>query len=206
MLGRAPKRITGFEMIARSSRYCMGLAILLALFTINQFECRAEEFDRAAWIERGEKALSPFKKRLMGALMEGLEDGPEAAIEVCQIVAPEIAEELSSAGLKLGRISHKLRNESNAPRDWMQPLLDGYMATPVKTEPEVVQLKDGGVGYVEPIFVKRMCLACHGSAISPGVVSLIDEYYPGDQARGFKEGDFRGLFWVEFTDVEGQSN
>jgi hypothetical protein len=88
----------------------------------------------------------------------------------------------------------------------MQPLLDGYVATPGKTEPEVVQLKDGGVGYVEPIFVKRMCLACHGSAISPGVVSLIEDYYPRDQARDFKEGDFRGLFWVEFRVVEGKPN
>jgi hypothetical protein len=206
MLGRELKRLTGFEMIARRSRHCMGLAMILAVFTINLFGCGSEEFDRATRIERGEKAVSPFKKRLMGALMEGLEDGPEAAIEVCQIVAPEIAEEVSSAGVELGRTSHKLRNERNVPRDWMQPLLDDYVATPGKTEPEVVHLKDGGVGYVEPIFVKRMCLACHGSAISPGVVSLIDEYYPRDQARDFKEGDFRGLFWVEFRDVEGESN
>ena len=193
-------------MIARRSRRCMGLTMILAFFTINLFCCKAEEFDRAAWIERGEKVLSPFKKSLMGALMEGLEDGPEAAIEVCQIVAPEIAEEVSSAGVELGRTSHKLRNEQNAPRDWMQPLLDGYVATPGKTEPEVVQLKDGGMGYVKPIFVKRMCLACHGSAILPNVVSLIDESYPSDQAKDFKEGDFRGLFWVEFTDVEVESN
>jgi len=206
MLGREERRLRGFEMIARRSRHCMGLAMILTLFTINLFGCGAEEFDCAAWIERGEKALSPFKKRLMGALMEGLEDGPEAAIEVCQIVAPEIAEEVSSAGVELDRTSHKLRNEHNAPRDWMQPLLDGYVETPGKTEPEVVPLKDGGVGYVEPIFVKGMCLACHGSAISPGVVSLIDEYYPRDQARDFQEGDFRGLFWVEFRNVEGESN
>ena len=193
-------------MIARRSRHCMGLGMILAVFTINLFGCGAEEIDRAAWIERGGNALSPFKTRLMSELMEGLKDGPETAIEVCQIVAPEIAEEVSSAGVELGRTSHKLRNKRNAPRDWMQPLLDGYVAAPGKIGPEVVLLKEGGVGYVEPIFVKGMCLACHGSAISPGVVSLIDEYYPRDQARDFKEGDFRGLFWVEFRNVEGESN
>jgi len=184
----------------------MLLAMMLAFFTVNPFGFGAERFDRVAWIERGGKVLTPFKKKLMDALTDGLEDGPEAAIEVCQTLAPEIAEEVSSASVEFGRTSHKLRNERNAPRDWMQPLLDGYVATPGKTEPEAVQLKDGGVGYVEPIFVKRMCLACHGSAISPGVVSLIDEHYPQDQARGFKEGDFRGLFWIVFRDVEGGSN
>ena len=193
-------------MITRTSRNCMGFAVILALSTINFYWCGAEEFNREVWIERGEKALRPFKKNLMNALMEGLNDGPGAAIEVCQVMAPDIAIEVSSGGLELGRTSHKLRNEHNAPKDWMKPLLAGYVATPGKTEPEVVQLKDGAVGYVEPIFVKRMCLACHGSAISPSVLSLIDEYYPRDQARDFKEGDFRGLFWVEFSDVKGGPN
>lgn len=180
--------------------------MILALFTIDFFECEAEEFGRGSWMARGEKALMPFKKKLMGALSEGLVDGPEAAIVVCQVVAPKIAEEVGSAGVELGRTSHKLRNERNAPRDWMLPLLEVYVAMPGKAEPEMVKLKDGGVGYVEPVFVKRMCLACHGSALSPGVVSLIDEYYPRDRARDFKEGDFRGLFWVEFRNVKEKSN
>jgi hypothetical protein len=84
--------------------------------------------------------------------------------------------------------------------------LDGYSRTPGKTEPEIVQLEDGGVGYVEPIYVKRICLACHGSALSPSVASRIDEHYPQDEARGFKEGDFRGLFWVEFRELEKDSD
>jgi hypothetical protein len=56
------------------------------------------------------------------------------------------------------------------------------------------------VGYVEPIFVKPMCLPCHGSDIPDGVAARLDEHYPTDEARGFAEGDFRGLFWVEFRE------
>lgn len=193
-------------MVAHTVRRCLRLTVAFVLITFSLIGCGGEEFDRAAWIERGENALSPFKMRLMSALMEGLEDGPEAAIEVCQLVAPEIAEEVSSVGIEVGRTSHKLRNEHNAPREWIQSLLDGYVATPTKTAPEVVQLEDGGVGYVEPIFVKRMCLACHGSALSSDVASLIDEQYPRDQARDFEEGGFRGLFWVAFTEVEVESH
>jgi len=180
----------------------MGLATILALVTFNLVGCGGDEFDRAAWTERGEKAVGPFKVKLMGALKEGLKDGPESAIEVCQLVAPGIAGEVCPAGAELGRTSHRLRNEFNAPREWMQPLLENYVANPGKTGSEVVQLEDGGVGYVEPIFVKGMCLACHGSVLSADVGSSIDEHYPRDQARGFEEGDFRGLFWVEFRDLE----
>lgn len=192
-------------MIALTFRRYSSLTVIFVLITIGLFGCRGEEFDRGAWIERGGNTLSPFKMRLMGSLMEGLEDGPEAAIEVCQLVAPEIADEVSPMGVELGRTSHRLRNEHNAPKKWIQPLLDGYLATPTKTDPDVVQLEDGGVGYVEPIFVQRMCLACHGSALSSGVASRIDKHYPRDQARDFEEGDFRGLFWVVFSAVKVES-
>lgn len=162
--------------------------------------CAKQEFDKTVWTERGNAVLTPFKTELMAALKQGMEDGPEAAIDVCQRVAPGIAEELSVAGVELGRTSHKLRNEQNAPRAWVRPLMEGYLASPGKAVPEVVQIENGKVGYVEPIFVKGMCLTCHGSAVPADVASRIDERYPNDQARGFEEGDFRGLFWVEFSE------
>lgn len=190
-------------MIIQKSRHSSILLILIALLTLTLSGCGEDEFDRSAWEERGKETLRLFKTKLMGALKEGLEDGPESAIDVCQLVAPEIAEEVSSASVKIGRTSHKLRNERNAPKEWMQPLLDGYVETPGKSDPVVVQLEGGAVGYVEPIFVKPMCLACHGSALTPAVASRLDEHYPHDQARNFEEGDLRGMFWVEFKKVEG---
>jgi hypothetical protein len=205
-LGRELSRFAGFEMITGKSRHYMSLLGVIALTTLILSGCAEEEFDRAAWLGRGNEELGPFKMKLMSALKEGLEDGPDAAIDVCQLVAPEIAAEVSAAGVEIGRTSHKLRNEHNAPREWMLPLLDRYVSTPGKTDPEVVQLEGGAVGYVEPIFVKRMCLACHGSALSPDVASRIDEHYPGDQARDFEKGDLRGLFWVEFREVKEDSH
>ena len=165
--------------------------------------CGQGEPDREIWVERGARELGPFKRELMGALQDALVDGPENAIDVCRHVAPDIADELRTDSVTLGRTSHRLRNPDNAPRDWVRPLLDEYVSTPGRTEAEVVRLEDGGVGYVEPIFMKSMCLPCHGSDVPPGVASLLDESYPGDQARGFEEGDFRGLFWVEFAPDAG---
>ena len=40
---------------------------------------------------------------------------------------------------------------------------------------------------------------CHGAPteIVEEIQNTLAEYYPGDQATGFKEGDLRGWFWVE---------
>jgi hypothetical protein len=173
-----------------------GVVVLLLL------SCAEDNIDRRAWTERGRTVLEPFKEELKTALVEGLEAGPEETIDVCRVLAPEIAEEASSNGLKIGRTSHRLRNPENAPKPWMEPLLEKYLKTPDMSEPEVVRLEGGGIGYAEPIYVKPMCLACHGKTITTGVASRLDEHYPTDRARGFEEGDFRGLFWVEFTDTE----
>ena len=178
----------------------------LALLSLTLAGCHGEAFDQTTWMERGGQELAPLKTQLMGALTESLEEGPEAAIDACKLVAPAIAHELSTPGMELGRTSHKLRNPDNAPRTWVQPLLAAYVTTAENTTPTVVQLGNGGVGYVEPIFVQPQCLTCHGSALAPDIAARLDSLYPNDQARGFEVGDFRGLFWVEFSDVERASD
>lgn len=186
-------------MIRYISPYSFCNILLACLIVSCFFGCGKDKFDREFWIERGQTALKPFKQELMSALADGLQDGPEAAIDVCQRVAPEIADEINSPEVRVGRTSHKLRNEHNSPKAWMQPLLNGYLLSPGKSNPEAVRLADGRIGYVEPIYVKSMCLACHGSNLSPTIAARIDELYPNDRARDFQEGDFRGLFWVEFS-------
>jgi hypothetical protein len=180
----------------------LGAAVIAAFLGWALVGLAGDAIDRETWLERGSDALAPFKGKLMSALAKSLQDGgPEAAIDVCRIAAPEIAAEVSEPGVEIGRTSHKLRNKSNTPRKWMRPLLEVYVSASGKTEPEVVPLDGGGIGYVEPIHVKKMCLACHGSAITTEVQSRLAEHYPEDRARDFKEGDFRGLFWVEFREM-----
>lgn len=155
-------------------------------------------------IKRAQAALGQYKKELMGALTTALADGPEEAIHVCQTVAPGIAEDLSTAGVEMGRTSHRLRNPDNAPRPWMERLLADYVADPADTEPRAVLLGRGRFGYVEPIFVKTMCLTCHGKDVDVAVRATVKEAYPSDEAIGFQTGDFRGLFWVTMPLDESQ--
>ena len=146
-------------------------------------------------IYRAQAALQPFKEELKGALLEGLEDGPQGAILVCKSAAPAIAARQSSDGIQMGRTSHKLRNSDNAPSGWMEPLLTAYESGGDDPHRAVV-LDDGRIGYVEPIYVQKPCLMCHGETLVPAVAGQIAAEYPGDRATGFEEGDFRGLFWV----------
>lgn len=151
---------------------------------------------------RAVAVLRPFQERLQAALKEGLANGPEAAIDACRAQAPAIAAELSTSGAEVGRTSHRLRNPANAPRAWVAPLLAKALADPEAAKPESVELAGGAIGYVEPIRMQPLCLACHGEALAPAVAGRLRELYPRDRATGFRVGDLRGLYWVELAPAD----
>jgi hypothetical protein len=168
-----------------------GLIVLAMVAACSGSERGVKEVD----VERAQTALLPFKSELKSTLLEGLESGPVAAIAVCREAAPEIALHHSTNGIEMGRTSHRLRNPGNGPADWMNPLLESYVKG--SREPyRAVVLDDRRVGYVEPIYLQKPCLMCHGETVAPVIVGQIEQLYPGDLAVGFEEGDFRGLFWV----------
>jgi hypothetical protein len=148
--------------------------------------------------ERGAELLAPFKQNLQAALKAGLAQGHEEAIGACRLEAPAIAEALSQDGVRVGRTSHRLRNPADTAPEWAKPLLTAYLADASDREPRSLALPGGRSGYVEPIVAQPLCLSCHGESLSPDVAARITELYPEDRAVGFKSGDLRGIFWVEF--------
>jgi hypothetical protein len=147
---------------------------------------------------RGQAYLAPFKRDLMAALKSGLASGPAAAIDACRLEAPRIAERYSKDGVRIGRSSHRLRNPDNAPPDWVSPTLEAWLDPAAPREPVVVELGGGRTGYIEAIIAQPLCLACHGEALAPEISAALESQYPQDRATGFREGDLRGVFWVEF--------
>jgi hypothetical protein len=147
---------------------------------------------------RGAELLVPFKMELKSALTAGMAEGPVAAISVCRDQAPQIAESLSTGEIRMGRTSHRLRNPENATPGWVTPVLDGYLDQTGSRKPRTVTIDQGREGYVEPILIQPVCLTCHGPALADDVAARIAELYPDDRAVGFREGDFRGVFWVEY--------
>lgn len=173
-------------------RFIIVLSLLAALPA-----CKRSKINEANWKTAGAEAVLPFKKSLKAALVAGLEEGPVAAISVCRVEAPKLAEQASIDGVKIGRASGKLRNPNNAAKPWMQATLEVYETDPERREPAVVAIDKNTIGYVEPIFIQPLCVTCHGAELAPDLQTTLDELYPTDQATGYAAGDFRGVFWAE---------
>jgi len=132
------------------------------------------------------------------------ENGPAAAIEVCSVTAPKVAEQIGSEhGLKIGRTSWKLRNPENRPPQWAALLVDER-----PTEPRFMTDRSGRLGVLTPILLNESCLQCHGpdSQINVEVRDHLARSYPLDQATGFSEGELRGWFWVEVSPATDSSS
>lgn len=151
---------------------------------------------------RGATLLTPFKHDLKQALVEGLEGGAINAISACNVQAPAIAAALSSDGTRIGRTSHRLRNPANTAPDWVNTVLNGYLSDDANRTPVIITLPNERTGYVEPIAMQTLCVACHGDVLAPDVASRIKELYPDDQATGFEVSDLRGVYWAEFNSQE----
>jgi hypothetical protein len=121
--------------------------------------------------------------------------GPAAAIEVCQVEAKSIAEDVGKeTNVKIGRTGVRLRNTSNQPPSWAQKLVADRTDTPV-----FAKLSDERAVALLPIKLQSQCLMCHGAneQLAPDVKEELAKLYPQDQATGFSEGELRGWFWVE---------
>lgn len=146
--------------------------------------------------------MSALKAELMKAMREG---GPSNAIKVCKDVAPEIAAQKSKAtGWGVARTSLKVRNPANAPDTWEKEVLESFEVRRAKGE-SVNTLEHGEIvikngkrvfRYMKAIQTRGICLRCHGTNIDPAVAEALKQFYPQDQATGFKLGDIRGAFTI----------
>lgn len=151
--------------------------------------------------------IQGFMGELKGELQAAMTaEGPVKAIEVCNRVAPGIAEAHSErSGWRIGRTSLKLRSPANAPDAWETQVMQAFEARKAHGEPPAgidhfaVVERDGGkvFRYMKAIPTDEVCTKCHGSEIAPPVVAKLDELYPQDRARGFRQGDLRGAFTLE---------
>jgi hypothetical protein len=149
--------------------------------------------------DMGAQILLPFKHQLQQALKAGMADSPVAAVNICHLQAPVIAQSFSTKNIRVGRSSHKLRNPDYAPAPWMSGVINNYLDVPEDQQAVALRLEDGRIGYAEPILTRAVCLTCHGENIAPKVKAQLAELYPDDRATGFHVGELRGIFWAEFA-------
>lgn len=172
----------------------------------------AEETEEASepLLEQARERALPVAKELMktleGRLMEAMgEGGPVAAIGVCQEQALALTETVRTEAdiAYLKRVGVRLRNPDNAPDAAEKRALEHFLSKggakgdyPADWV-DTVELPDGTeqIRYYKAISMQARCLTCHGpEAMMPEVIrEAIDARYPADEARGFEQGDLRGL-------------
>jgi hypothetical protein len=158
-------------------------------------------------IEEGKGIIKAFMGDLKKELKKGMkEGGPVKAIQVCNTVAPHLAEAHSQmSGWQVARTSLKLRNPDNAPDAWEQAVLQEFERRKADGEEPMKLLKAEVVEeegrqvfrMMKAIPTAEVCTKCHGADLAEPVTAKLDELYPDDRARGFKVGDLRGAFTLK---------
>lgn len=182
--------------------------VVLSLLTVAVTTSVADEQEIDPRLTRSRTVVEGFASELKRELRVAIRTGgPEYAIDVCRVRAPEIARELSeSTGATIGRTSLKTRNPRNTPTDWQRAVLEqfeqrvsaGEAAKSLEFAERVIRTEGEGFRYMKAIPTGSLCVTCHGTELAPQVANAIDEFYPDDRARGFEVGDLRGAFVVEW--------
>lgn len=185
--------------------------LILAALTIFTASAPAKEPSTELLTNEARSIVKHFATTLKGELQAAIQNGGLVkAVEVCHKRAPEIAENLASKhGWKVGRTSLRHRNPNNEPDAWELQMLNQFeerkaAGETLKSLDHAATTNQNGKSvfrYMKAIPTEGICLGCHGADTVPSEVELaLEEYYPNDRARGFKEGDIRGAFTLSKTD------
>ena len=142
---------------------------------------------------------------LMGAIQK---KGTEHALEFCNTKAIPLTDSMAVAqNAKIKRVSDKPRNPDNeANTEELSYIKTFNEQLALGKQPKgIVKRQDGKVHFYYPIPTNQMCLQCHGTPnkqIKPEVMTLIDNLYPEDLAKGYDENEVRGIWNVVFEPTE----
>ncbi len=181
------------------------LAALLLLAAPAAAEEAAQAAEEAALAAEARALMQRFGAALKAELSAAIDrGGPPEAIAVCHTRAPEIAAAVSAeSGWRVARSSHRLRNPENAPDAYTEAAIADFLAAEAEGRPAAELARSGIVEeeggrvfrMVKAIPTAKLCLACHGGAqVAPETEAKLAELYPEDRARGFAEGEMRGVF------------
>lgn len=178
--------------------HCIVIVIMSLLFCTNASAQNRCTQNNSVEQEHAEHVVTLFQQQLKKELVQGLKKSPIDAISICQMRAPQIAAELSTDEVTVGRASDKPRNDKAVTPQWVRPYLEKYLNMSQKNAvPMHIEIDTTRIGFLKPITIQTPCLTCHGDHIAKPLQRKINQLYPNDQAVNYKKGEFRGVFWVE---------
>lgn len=168
--------------------------------------------ERAAVAARGRAIAAETFELLRGNLQTAIQSGGISnALPFCSIAAsPLTAGMAAKHGVSLRRVTHKARNPAAAAdaaelailRAFEQALLEPGITASNPPPPLVTNFTAQALSFFAPILVaNELCLKCHGEPgqdIRAEDVAVIRRLYPQDQATGFRMGQLRGAWRIDF--------
>jgi hypothetical protein len=165
-------------------------------------------------LARGGPAADNLAQGLVSRLTAAMDEGGTVhAVEFCAEEAIPLTREIEAeveGGMELKRATLRWRNPDNAPDEWERRVLEYLTAQERDGEGAPGELVAAGPGgtlrYYRTLRTAPLCLSCHGdeASMDPEVLQAIDRAYPEDRARGYEEGEFRGVIRVQFP-VPGET-
>jgi hypothetical protein len=186
----------------------VGLLFTLIFVTCKKSAYVMEEVDPAtlpAINAIGQNCSNLLVGTLKGKVIEAIgQGGITNAISVCNqkglMLTDSIARQMPHV-LKIKRTSYNYRNPGNAPDAIDREVLNRFSKGAADDRPKIYRIVQEDTvyyRYYRPLTVGGLCVNCHGKTetMDANLVALIDQKYPGDLARGYSIGDFRGLVCV----------
>jgi hypothetical protein len=162
---------------------------------------------QSAALQRGKaiaaETFSLLSSNLQSAIQQG---GVSNALPFCSLAAsPLTAGMATKHGVTIRRITHKARNPANRADATELAVLNRFESALIGTNPPpplLTNLTGNTVTFFAPILLNNeLCLKCHGEPgreIAPANLAVIQRLYPGEEATGFKMGQLRGAWRIDF--------
>lgn len=169
----------------------------------------AAEVEQAA-LPRGKAIAAETFGLLSSNLQTAIQSGGISnALPFCSLAASPLTAGLAEKhGVSLRRVTHKARNPANKAAAIEAAVLQAFAAalaassTTNPPPPLVTNLVVGQTTFFAPIVLNNeLCLKCHGEPgkdIAPAELAVIQKLYPQDEATGFKLGQLRGAWRIDF--------
>lgn len=164
--------------------------------------------DEAQLLAEARSVAASVPPKLLAVLQEEIaKGGPEGAIDVCRVKAPQMAKEASErTGWSIRRVSLRNRNPKAVPDAWERAALEEFDRraaageNPAMIEKGEVVVENGvrSYRYMKALPTQALCVACHGLAdqLSPAVKAKLAQHYPNDRATGYSPGQIRGALTI----------
>lgn len=164
------------------------------------------EKEQKDYLQKGQTLAQQSFAALSGRLMAAIEQGGiPHAVKYCNVAALPLIDSLSNVHqASIRRTSLKVRNMQDAAQGWETEVLEayqGWLAEGKKPSPVVKKLDQKRVAFAAPIFMAQPCLKCHGKlgeTLNEQHYATIKQLYPQDQAIGYVDGDWRGMWSIIF--------